>query len=78
MRIAKFVAALLLLAACGGTPLPAEKAAYAGDWRAQNMRIVITPQGHVSYERRDGGTSKSINAPLKRSRATTSWSAWGR
>jgi hypothetical protein len=66
MRIASFVAALLLLAACSGTPLPAEKASYAGDWRAQNMRIVITAQGHVSYERRDGSTSKSINAPLKR------------
>ena len=66
MRIATFVAAVLLLAACSGTPLPADKAAYAGDWRAQNMRIVITPEGHVSYERRDGATSKSINAPLKR------------
>ena len=66
MRIATLAAAVLLLAACSGTPLPADKAAYAGDWRAQNMRIVITAEGLVSYERREGATSKSINAPLKR------------
>ena len=66
MRIATLVAAALLVAACSGTPLPADKASYAGDWRAQNMRLVITPDGMVSYERQDGATSKSINAPLKR------------
>jgi hypothetical protein len=66
MRIAKLFAALLLLAACSGQPLPAEKASYAGDWRASEMRILITPAGHVSYERRAGNSSKSIDAPLKR------------
>ena len=66
MRIATLVAALLLVAACGGKPLPADKASYAGDWRATNMRLVITQEGSVSYERRDGNNSKSINAPLQR------------
>ena len=66
MRIATFAAALLLLAACGGKALPPDKASYAGDWRAKNMRIVITPAGDVSYKRVDGGNSKSINAPLQR------------
>ena len=66
MRIATLVACLLLVAACSGTPLPADKASYAGDWRAANMRLVITPDGSVSYERREGANSKSINAPLQR------------
>jgi hypothetical protein len=66
MRIATlFAAALLLLAACG-QPLPADKAVYAGDWRARDMRIVIRKDGHVSYERREGSNSKSINAPIQR------------
>jgi len=66
MRAWIFAAAVLVLAACGGGPLPAEKAAYAGDWRAKDMRVVITPDGHLSYERRDGSNSKSINAPIQR------------
>ena len=66
MRVATLVAAILVLAACGGSPLPADKAAYAGDWRAKNMRVVITREGHVSYERREGGSSKSIDAPIRR------------
>ena len=67
MRIATLVACLLLVAACGaGKPLPPDKAAYAGDWRAKDMRVVITLDGSVSYERRDGTNSKSINAPLQR------------
>ena len=66
MRIATLVAAVLLLAACSGQPRPADTASYAGDWRAKNMRLVITAEGHVSYERRDEGNSKSINAPLQR------------
>jgi hypothetical protein len=60
------VAAALLLAACGGGPLPEEKTAYAGDWRAKDMRLTITRDGHVAYERRDGSNSKSINAPIQR------------
>src|SRR6187455_1632858 len=66
MRFATLLAALLLLAACGGSPLPPGKASYAGDWRATNMRLAITPDGSVSYERRDGNNSKSVNAPLQR------------
>lgn len=66
MRIASLVAAVLLLVACGGQPLPADKASYAGDWRAKNMRLLITPDGHVSYERREEGNSKSVDAPLQR------------
>lgn len=65
MRIATLFAAFLLLVACG-QPLPAEKAAYAGDWRAANMRLVIGTNGHISYERREGASSKKIDAPIQR------------
>ena len=57
-------AALLLLAGCG-QPVPAEKANYVGDWRSKEMHLVITRDGQVRYERRSGGSSTSINAPLQ-------------
>ena len=60
-----FAALLLLLAACG-EPVPEARASYVGDWQARNMRLVISANGMVEYERRDGNSSKKINAPLKR------------
>lgn len=55
---------LLVLAACG-QPLPAEKQAYAGLWKANEMTLLITADGGVKYERMTGSGSKSISAPLK-------------
>jgi hypothetical protein len=60
-----FIAALVL-AACG-EPIPQARLAYAGDWRAKEMRLVITPAGYCEYSRRrDGGNSTQINAPIQR------------
>ena len=59
------LAALLVLAACG-QPVPHAKAAYVGEWRADKMQIVITPDGFVQYERHDGKANTSINAPIQR------------
>lgn len=66
----RFAALLLLLAlllsACS-KPLPPDKAAYAGFWRAGETSILITPAGRVEYIVRHGnGFSKSIKAPLQR------------
>ena len=66
----RFAALLLLLAlllsACS-TPLPPEKAAYVGYWRAGETSILITQAGRVEYIVRHGnGFSKSIKAPLQR------------
>ncbi len=57
--------ALLLPVACS-QPIPPEKLSYAGEWRAAHMRLLITPQGRVDYERRHDGSSKSVKAPIQR------------
>lgn len=61
---AALLALALALLGCA-EPVPLARAAYIGDWQAANMRLLITADGHVSYERREGSVSKSINAPLR-------------
>jgi len=56
-------AALLTLAGCA-KPLPPEKMHYAGEWRGPGMLLVISPEGTVQYERKDGNSSTTINAPI--------------
>ena len=53
-----------LLAACG-VPVPADKAAYVGEWQEPSMYLLITQDGSVRYKRLQAGASKSIDAPLK-------------
>jgi hypothetical protein len=56
----------VLLVACG-PPLPQDKREYAGDWRGERMRLVITPEGRCEYERqKSGGGSSQISAPIQR------------
>jgi hypothetical protein len=57
--------ALMLLAACAN-PVPAEKAAYVGQWTAPGMSLSITQDGSVDYRRVKGGVTTTINAPLKK------------
>ena len=54
----------VLLASCG-VAVPAEKAAYVGEWKADGMSLLITADGRVAYERKRKGASTSIDAPLK-------------
>lgn len=55
---------LALLSACA-KPLPADRADYAGDWRGNGVSLLITPEGQVVYHRQEGGSTVSIDAPLK-------------
>ena len=55
---------LALLTACA-QPLPADRADYAGDWRGNGVSLLITPEGQVVYHRQEGGSTVSIDAPLK-------------
>jgi hypothetical protein len=57
------VAALLVSSGCA-KPLPPEKLHYAGEWRGPGMLLVISPEGTVRYERKEGNSSTSINAPI--------------
>ena len=65
VRLAGLVAALLMLSACG-QPVPDDKAAYVGEWRAQTMSLLLTKDGSVKYKRVNGNVSKSIDGPLRR------------
>jgi hypothetical protein len=56
--------AVCILLGCG-KPLPADKVAYVGEWQAKNMVLNITSDGQVNYQRKEGNTSTSINAPIK-------------
>ena len=58
-------AAALLLAGCA-EPIPPDKLAYAGEWRADSVQLLITPEGRVEYLRQDGGSKVSVKAPIQR------------
>ena len=60
------LAAALLAAACG-QPVPADKAAYVGRWvsEAPPMTLLILQEGRVEYERKEGSSSTSIQAPIQ-------------
>jgi len=55
---------LLGLTACA-KPVPAEKAAFVGEWKSSEMTLHITQDGHVDYKRSVGSGSKSVSAPLQ-------------
>lgn len=66
MKIRRIILLLvaMLLTGCG-KPVPPEKAAYVGEWRAKNMYLAISQDGQVNYKRVEGNFSSSINAPIK-------------
>lgn len=64
IRIPVTIALTALLAACG-IAVPADKAAYVGEWHAPQMALLITQDGRVEYKRVEGSATKSISAPLK-------------
>ncbi len=50
---------------CSGTPLPPDRANYEGRWQSTEMKLTITKDGRVDYKRMSGGTSTSVNGPIK-------------
>lgn len=67
-RFASIVVVLLTaltLAACG-IPVPPEKSAYVGEWRAPTMGLLITQDGSVVYKRIRAGVKTSANGPIRR------------
>jgi hypothetical protein len=56
--------AATLLAGCG-QPVPPDKAAYVGQWRAEQMSLRITADGRVDYRRVNGASSTKISAPIQ-------------
>ena len=58
-------AAILLLAGCA-EPLPTGKRHYVGTWEADNMVMVIRPNGSLAYSRQEDDIKTSVNGPIKR------------
>lgn len=63
-RLAAVIALPILLAACG-EPVPQTKADYVGEWRGPKMRLSISADGNVGYERQRESGRTSINAPIQ-------------
>lgn len=64
IKLLSIISLLLLLSACDN-PLPSSKLSYEGVWKSENMILVITREGQVSYERKEGTMTTSINGPIK-------------
>lgn len=67
MNFFKAITTLLLTLALLGCakPIPPERAAYIGEWRGTDMLLFISKEGNVSYRRKEGNASRSIDAPLQ-------------
>jgi hypothetical protein len=46
-------------------PVPADKAAYVGEWLGKDMRLNIKQDGHVEYKRNQPGKNLSLNIDLQ-------------
>ncbi|MCJ8302248.1 lipoprotein [Shewanella sp.] len=58
------IALLLLLSGCA-EPLPEDRLNYVGEWQSKEMGLLILADGTVAYKRIKGGTTTSVNGPLK-------------
>jgi hypothetical protein len=47
-------------------PVPADKAAYVGDWQGKNMRLHIFQNGQIDYNREQPGKHINVNIELVR------------
>ncbi len=64
VRLAAVLAVATLIAACA-QPLPADRAAYAGDWTGPGTVLSISQDGNVVFEQTSGGSKTSIKGPIK-------------
>ena len=56
---------IILLSGCAD-PLPEDRLDYVGEWRSNEMGLLILADGSVSYKRLKGGATTSVSGPLKR------------
>jgi hypothetical protein len=58
------LAATLFVGACA-QPLPADRAAYAGEWSGPGTVLSITRDGDLVFDQTTGGSKVSIKGPIK-------------
>jgi hypothetical protein len=58
----------LTITSCGmkGIKVPADKKDYVGVWSSMEIQLAIYESGRVEYEKKSGGSSKSIKAPIQK------------
>ena len=50
---------------CGSpAPLPPEKSEYAGTWEGQGVRLQVTRDANVSYDRKKGAGNEHTEGPI--------------
>ncbi len=65
MRVLAVVCLFVGLLACGEpAPLPTEKSEFAGQWEGDGVRLQITGEGRVSYDRRKGAGNEHVTGPI--------------
>lgn len=60
----------LLISSCNlgslkGVPIPADKKELIGSWYSASMKLNIEENGHVTYERKKGMSTTSIDGPIQ-------------
>ena len=55
----------LLLTGCGGIPVPEDKKEYIGVWAGQDVLLEIKENGDVSYAKRIGDYTETVDSPLQ-------------
>ena len=58
------LAAVALLVSCA-QPVPPARAAYVGDWRGENMQLLISAGGQVHYFRQRGSSRTTVDMPIQ-------------
>ena len=58
------VMAVTMVYGCG-IEVPADKAAYVGEWQSREMYLLITQDGSVKYSRLQRGVTKSVSGPIR-------------
>ena len=56
---------VLSLLGCQGQPLPADKKDYIGTWYGDGMKLLITADGGMAYERKKDNTTTTLDAPIQ-------------
>ncbi|WP_163835900.1 hypothetical protein [Spartinivicinus ruber] len=64
LKIIFSIITIMLISACS-KPVPEDKQSYVGEWQSENMYLYISTDGSVAYERVEGNSTTSINAPIK-------------
>src|SRR5687768_11180009 len=63
-RLAVAAASLAFLTQCT-SEVPPDKLEYVGHWQAPQMRLLITHDGSISYDKKDDSSSLSVKLSLR-------------